>query len=120
MSTVLNWVALAGALWAVVLVVVDRAPVLGRPDGWAYAGVLALIELGVLVQAAIGLVMAFTTDRDVERWTLAGYLLGALFAVPIAAYWANAERTRWGTAVLVVGCLVVPVLNLRMGQVWGG
>jgi hypothetical protein len=40
--------------------------------------------------------------------------------VPVAALWALAERSRWGPGVLVIGCLAVPVMILRLGQVWHG
>ncbi|PWW51478.1 hypothetical protein [Actinokineospora spheciospongiae] len=118
LTSVLNWVALGAALWALVLVVLLRPPLPGRPDGWAYLGLLVLLELGLLVQAVVGFVNLATTDRDVEALTFGGYLLGALLVLPIAVFWALAERTRWGIAVLVIGCLVVPVLNLRLDQVW--
>ena len=47
-----------------------------------------------------------------------GYLLGALLFLPLATLWALGERTRGGTAVLVVAGLVLPVLVLRIQQVW--
>jgi hypothetical protein len=40
--------------------------------------------------------------------------------LPLAGFWALAERTRWGPAVMVIGCLTVPVLIIRLGQVWNG
>ncbi|GLZ36455.1 hypothetical protein [Actinokineospora sp. NBRC 105648] len=118
LSDTLIWVALAAAVWALVLVVLNRPPLPGPKDGWAFFGLLALLELGLLAQAVVGLVQLATTDRDVAGLAFAGYLLGALLILPVAAYWSLAERTRWGTAVLVVGALALPVMVVRMHQVW--
>ncbi|WP_235926373.1 hypothetical protein [Actinokineospora pegani] len=120
LTTTLNWFALGMALWSVVLVILLRPPLPGRPDGWAFLGVLALLELGLLVQAVVGLARLAGTDREVEGLTFAGYLVGVLLVLPIAVFWSLTERTRWGVAVLVVGCLTVAVLNVRLAQVWTG
>jgi hypothetical protein len=50
--------------------------------------------------------------------TYVGYLVGALVILPLAAGWAWAERNRNGTAVLLVGVLVVPVLFVRLHDIW--
>jgi hypothetical protein len=118
LSTTLTFVALGAALWAVVLMIAGR-PV--RPDRWhgvGLLGVLALLELGLLGQAVVGVVQLFTTDRDVEKLSFLGYLVGPLVIIPLAALWSLAERTRWGPGVLVIGCLTIPVMILRLGQVW--
>ncbi|MFL6141909.1 MAG: hypothetical protein ACJ72N_08610 [Labedaea sp.] len=113
LETALTVVALACAVWGLVLVILDRAP--NRP----LLGVLLLLELGLLVQAVIGVVALVGTDRQVSAVTFVGYLVGSLVVLPLAVFWAMAERTRWGTTVLIVACLVVPVMIVRMDQVWG-
>jgi hypothetical protein len=118
LSTVLTFVALGAALWALVLMIVNRPVLPGRWFGMGLLGLLALLELGLLAQTVLGFVRLFTTDRDVERLTYGGYLIGALLVIPLAAFWALAERSRWGPGVLLVGCLAIPVLILRLGQVW--
>ena len=50
--------------------------------------------------------------------TCVGYLLGALVVLPLAARWAWAERNRGGTGVLLVGVLLVPVLFVRLDEIW--
>ena len=112
LATALVIAALVGAAWALVLVLANRLP------NTVTLGVLALLELGLLVQAVIGIVKLAGTDRDVSAATFVGYLLGSLLILPAAAFWALAERTRWGTSVLIVGCLVVPVMIARMNQIW--
>ncbi|MPZ82445.1 MAG: hypothetical protein GEV28_19415 [Actinophytocola sp.] len=118
LSTTLTFVALGAALWAVVLMIAGT-PV--RPDRWhgvGLLGVMALLELGLLGQASVGLVQLFTTEREVAEFAFVGYLIGPLLVVPLAALWSLAERTRWGPGVLVIGCLTIPVMILRLGQVW--
>ncbi|CAM3879105.1 hypothetical protein KIPE111705_29470 [Kibdelosporangium persicum] len=120
LATVLTFAAIGVAVWGLVLVVINRRFALNRPYGLALAGAVLLLELGLLVQLVTGLVNLFTTDRVVDQWTFAGYLAGPVLIVPLAGFWAAAERTRWGPAVLVIGCLTVPVLILRLRQIWDG
>jgi hypothetical protein len=118
LSQTLTFVALGAALWALVLIIVN-VPVLPRRwFGLGLLGVLALLELGLLVQAVLGFVRIFTADRELDELTYGGYLLGSLVILPLAALWALAERSRWGPGVLVVGCLTIPVLLVRLGQIW--
>ncbi len=118
LSSALTWVSVAAAVWALVLVALNRPLYLEHLDGQLYLGLLALVELGLLAQAVIGFVRLAVVDRDVAGVSFAGYLLGALLVLPVAVFWSLAERTRWGTAVLVVGALVVPVMVVRLDQLW--
>ncbi|MGH3879982.1 MAG: hypothetical protein ACRDSK_23405 [Actinophytocola sp.] len=118
LSTTLTFVALGAALWAIVLMIANQPVLPRRWYGLWLLGVVALLEVGLLAQAVVGLVQMFTTDRELERFTFAGYLIGPLVIVPIAALWALAERSRWGPGVLVVGCLAIPVMILRLGELW--
>ena len=113
LGTALIYAALGCAAWALVLVLANRTP------GLVTLGLLALLELGLLVQAVIGIVKLAGTDRNVSGGAFVGYLLGSLLILPAAAFWAMAERSRWGTTVLVIGCLVVVVMIVRMNQIWG-
>jgi hypothetical protein len=79
---------------------------------------LAAIELGLLALLLGGSIALAGTDRDVDGATFVGYLLTALLIVPAAVVWSLAEKSRWGMAVLVAGCLVVAVMVLRVQQVW--
>jgi hypothetical protein len=111
-ATALIIAALAVALWAAGLVVLNK-----RPNN-ASLGLLALLELALVAQLVIGIVNLATTDREVSGATFVGYLIGALLILPVATFWALAEQTRWGTAVLIIGCLVIPVLIVRLNQIW--
>jgi len=81
--------------------------------------VLALLELGLVVQAVVGIIQVAGGDRPgVSGATVVGYLVGTLAFVPVATWWARGEPSRAGTAALVVVGLVVPVLELRIDQLW--
>lgn len=112
LPTVLITVSLLLAAVAVLYVVLDR------PTGPVLIGGFGLLEGGLLVQAVLGILELSGTDRDVNGAVLVGYLLGTLLFVPAGVLWALGERSRAGTAALVVVGLVVPVLVLRIGQIW--
>jgi hypothetical protein len=48
------------------------------------------------------------------------YLAGAVVAVPAAGFMSLVERTRWGSAIVVAGGLVLAVLEVRLMDIWGG
>jgi hypothetical protein len=114
LATALIIASLVAAIWPLVLVLLNRRA------GTLLLGVLAVLELGLLVQVVAGIVNLIGTDRPVSGATFVGYLLGSLVILPVAAFWALAERSRWGAGVLVLGCLVIPVLIVRLNQIWAG
>jgi hypothetical protein len=95
-----------------VLVARDR-----RPGRVTYA-LLVLLELGLVAQLVLGLLQVLDDHEGVSVATYVGYLVGALVVLPLAAGWAWAERTRAGTAVLLVGVVVLPVLFVRLHDIW--
>lgn len=112
LSIVLTVASLALAAVVVGYVVIDR-----RPDR-TLLGALVLLEAGLFAQLGVGSWMLVTDSVDLSAVTFVGYLIGALVVVPLTAFWAVGEPSRSGTAVLVVGLLVVPVLILRLEQIW--
>jgi hypothetical protein len=118
LATALIFVSLGAALWAAVLVIAGVPARMDRWYGVGALGVVALLELGLVVQAVLGIVAMFVTERELDGFSFVGYLVGPVLVVPLAVFWALAERTRWGPAVLVIGCLAVPVMLLRLRQVW--
>jgi hypothetical protein len=113
LQIVLGAVCVVVALWLVVLVVLDRLP-----DDYVY-GSLAVIEVGLVVQLVIGLVMISGDHGGVNVPAYVGYLVGSLVILPAGFLWSLGERTRAGTGVVLVAVLVVPVLFLRLHQLWG-
>lgn len=112
LATGLIIAALVVAAWSLGMVL------LNKPVNDPTLGLLALLEIGLLVQVVIGIVKLIGTDRDVSGATFVGYLIATLVILPLATFWSLAERTRWGTTVVVIGCLVIPVLIVRLNQVW--
>jgi hypothetical protein len=106
--------AFAAAALGLADVVRDRDP------GWGTSGLLAATELVALVQLVVGLVKLTGTDRAISGPAFTAYLVLGVLIPPVAFVWAATERTRWGSAVLVVGALAVVALEFRLDQVWGG
>ncbi|MFD4636232.1 hypothetical protein ACFWN2_02890 [Lentzea sp. NPDC058436] len=120
LPTVLTVLALAGAAYAGLLIALNKALLPLTKLSWGMVLGLAVLELGLLVQAVVGIVSMLGLDRDIQRWSFVGYLLGPVVIVPVAVLWSAAERTRWSAGVLVVACLSVPVMIVRLGQIWAG
>jgi hypothetical protein len=112
LQIVLSVVCLVALIWLVVLIVLDRLP-----NDYLYAA-LALLEVGLVAQLVIGLVMVSGDHGGVNVAAYVGYLVGALLILPVGFVWSLGERTRAGTGVLLVAVLVVPVLFLRLHDLW--
>jgi len=112
LQIVLGAVCLVTAVWLVVLIVLDRLP------GDLLYGVLALLEIGLVVQLVLGLVQVAGDHGDLNVAAYVGYLVGSLLVLPIAFVWSVGERTRSGTGVLLVGVLAVAFLFVRLDQLW--
>lgn len=92
----------------------DRAPGLAHLVG---AGV---VEAVLLVQVVVAAVKLAGGERPGSTAIFVGYLVAAPLLLPAAAALAALERTRWGAVILGVAALVLPVLMLRLKQVWHG
>ncbi len=119
LATALTVVALVAALWSLVLVVTDRPITLATKPTLGLAAVVVLLEAGLLVQAVAATVAVLTTDRGgLDAPTFFGYLITVVLVLPVGAFWALGDRSRWGAGVLAVACLSVPAMILRLSQVW--
>lgn len=81
---------------------------------------LAVTEVVLIGQAVGGCVALAGTDRDVEGTLFVSYLVGTALALPIGAFWSLAERTRAGTAVVLLAVLTVAALEVRLDAIWAG
>jgi hypothetical protein len=104
--------ALAVALLCLVAAVRNRPPDLSH-----YAGA-ALVEVAALVLTVAAVVAMIGGDRPTEVGTFVGYLFTFLALPPVAIALARLEPTRWGSVILTVACLVMPVLVVRLQQIW--
>jgi hypothetical protein len=112
MQIVLGMVCLVVVLWLALLIVLDRLP-----NDYLYAA-LALLEVGLLAQLVVGLVKVAGDHGGVNVAAYVGYLIGSLVLLPVAFLWSVGERTRAGTGVLLVAVVVIPVLFLRLNDLW--
>jgi hypothetical protein len=120
LATASTVVALVVALWSLVLVVANRPITLATKSTLGLAGVIVLLEVGLLVQAVAGVVNVLGVARgEVDVPTFIGYLIATTVVLPVGAFWALGDRSRWGAGVLAVACLSVPVMILRLNQIWG-
>lgn len=107
-------VALALAAWALGLVLANRPPGVALLAG---AAVLEALLIGFLVG---GIVQMLGSHREFARAEFVGYLLACVVIPPAAVAWAWGERSRAGTAVLAVGFVIMPIMVIRVQQVWAG
>ena len=106
--------SLVMAAWALVHVVI------GRPMSRAlHASQLVLVGL-FTVLAIGGIVQMLGSDREFARLEFVGYLILAPL-IPLGSWWwTKGDTTRIGSAIVLIVGLVMPVLVLRIQQVWAG
>ena len=92
---------------------------LGRTAGITHLIGGAVVELAALAQLVVGIAALVGGEPD-EKATFAGYLIGCVLLPPAAGFLALIERSRWGSAVVAVAGLILPVLVVRLQQVWEG
>lgn len=111
LSVVVIAAALALGVWCLLRAALNRPP--SRFD------LLATVALSVLVAAlvVVGVVGLFDGSRPRETTTFIGYLITTIVFCPAAFLLARLEPTRWGSVILGVACLVIPVLVLRLQQI---
>ncbi|ROO88174.1 hypothetical protein EDD29_5836 [Actinocorallia herbida] len=112
---------LAGALIAVTLAVAVWFLLLSRADKMIQAVhllVMAVLEVGLLAQVVVAAVRLTGGHEPAEQATFIGYLIGSLVVLPVGAFLAVGERSKWGTVAAAVACLTVPVVILRMQELW--
>jgi uncharacterized membrane protein YGL010W len=112
----LTWTLVALSLVAMVFAIVLAAR--DQRINWTLLAILGVVEVGLLAQLVIGIVQFVGTSRDVSGPFFIGYLIGSLLILPLGALWALAEKSRWGAGALAVACLIVPVLELRLYEIW--
>jgi hypothetical protein len=106
--------ALLVVIWELVLIARNRP----MDDFTVWA--LAVVELAVITLSVTSFVLLAGTDRDVSAAIFITYLIATPLVLPAGVLWAAAERTRSGTAVVLVATLAMPALMLRIHTVWAG
>ncbi|MCW6009858.1 hypothetical protein K1W54_35750 [Micromonospora sp. CPCC 205371] len=104
--------ALAAAAWCAI------AAARNRPPDLSHVISVAVVELAALVLTVVAIVAMIGGERPGEAGTFVGYLITFLGLPPVAVGLARMEPTRWGSVILLVACLVMPVLVVRLQQLW--
>ncbi|MEU6218081.1 hypothetical protein ABZ845_11265 [Streptomyces sp. NPDC047022] len=87
---------------------------------WHFIG-MALVTLLAVIQLVVGIVQLGRGEKPAQGTTIfVAYLIGAFACVPAAGFMSLAERTRWGSATVAAGGVVLAVLEVRLFDIWGG
>ena len=113
LTTAVTVLALVVGVQCIVAAARGLAP--GKPQLQALLG----LQLVLLGQLAHVLWRLSGGERPAEKGAFAGYVVLSLLLLPGGLAMAVEERTRWGSLVLAVACLVVGVVELRLGATWG-
>jgi hypothetical protein len=114
LGTAVTVAGLLLAAWSLV-------PVLrNRPVGASHWSGLAIVQALVTAEVVAAIVHLVRGAHPHEYVTFIGYLIAFFLVLPLATLLAWMEPTRWGALIVTVGALVVPVLILRVNQLWSG
>ncbi|GAA2501280.1 hypothetical protein [Streptomyces gobitricini] len=87
---------------------------------WHFIG-MAVVSALALLQLVVGVVQLARGEKADEGTAIfLAYLIGAVCAVPAAGFLSLAERTRWGSATVAAGAVVLAVLEVRLYDIWTG
>lgn len=87
---------------------------------WHFIG-MAVVTALALAQLVVGVVRLARGEKADEGTAIfLAYLIGAFCAVPAAGFMSLAERTRWGSATVAAGAVVLAVLEVRLFDIWEG
>lgn len=113
-ATTIIVVSLAVAIWSVIHLIINR-PITRYLRG----SMLALTALFIAF-AIGGIAQMVGSDREFARLEFVGYLVLSPL-IPLGAWWwVRGDTTRAASAILLVVALVMPVLVIRIQQVWAG
>lgn len=81
---------------------------------------VGILEIALLALLVGGLIALASTRRDVDGVLFVSYLVTIAVIPPAAVLWGIAEKSRWGTGVVVISMLTVSVLCVRLLDIWKG
>lgn len=91
---------------------------MNRPTTRLHIIGLVAVELVVMAMVIVAFGKVVGGELPHEVPTFVGYLVMTAFLLPVGAAWSLLDRSRWGPAVIAVAALVVPVLVVRLQQIW--
>jgi hypothetical protein len=88
---------------------------------WHYAG-MGVVVLLTVAQLVLGLVRLGQGERPAGDGTavFVSYLVMVPLCLPVVGLVALGERSRWGSATVAAGALVLAVLQVRLADIWAG
>ena len=113
--------SLVGAITVVALLLAvlgAASTVAGRRIGLVHLLGAGLLEVLLLVQAAITAAAMAGGARPADPATFVSYLVSVLLVPVAGVLWARTDRSRWAGTVLAVAALVVAVMIWRLLQLW--
>ena len=115
-ASAITVVSLAPALagWAFVLAA------LNRPRSTSLLIGASVLEVMLIVFAIGGIVQMLGSDHGFARAEFLGYQFACAAVLPAAVAWSWSESSRAGAVVISIALLVLPILVLRVQQVWAG
>ena len=81
---------------------------------------IGAFEILLVVVLVGGCIALGTTSREVDGVLFVSYLVTLVVIPPAAVLWGIAEKSRWGTGVVVISMLTVAVLAIRVLDIWKG
>ncbi|MFC3999849.1 hypothetical protein ACFOVU_28305 [Nocardiopsis sediminis] len=112
LTTTIEIASLIIAVWCLITTFRDRPMLVPH---LVAMGVLWLLVIG---QAVVSGVLMAGGERPAETVTFIGYLATIVLIPPACAVWGFMERSRWGPAVIAFACLILPVMIVRLEQIW--
>ncbi|GAA3532915.1 hypothetical protein GCM10022234_32250 [Aeromicrobium panaciterrae] len=91
-----------------------------KPVGNPLFYAVVVLELALVVLLVGGCIALGSTSREVDGALFVSYLVTLVIIPPAAVLWGIAEKSRWGTGVVVVALLTVAVLCVRLLDIWKG
>ncbi|MFV2196262.1 hypothetical protein [Nocardiopsis sp. LOL_012] len=79
---------------------------------------MGLLWLLVIGQGVVSTVALIGGEGPEETVMYVSYLATVVLLPPACAVWGFMERSKWGSAVIAFACLVLPVLMVRLEQLW--
>jgi hypothetical protein len=115
-SVVLVWITTVVAL---VLAGLGALSTLSRRrTGLAHLAAAAVLEVLLLLQAAIAVTRLVGGHRPQETATFLGYLAGIVLIPVAGVLWSRTEPSRWAGTVIGIAALVVAVMLWRLLHLW--
>ncbi|GHC69758.1 hypothetical protein GCM10007079_00610 [Nocardiopsis terrae] len=112
LTMAIQMVSLAMAVWCLISTFRDQPMLVPHLIGVGVLWLLVLGQVGATVVTMVG------GERPDEMVMFVSYLATVVLLPPACAVWGFMERTKWGPAVIAFACLILPVLMVRIEQLW--